>query len=58
MSKSDLRTNLATAMELLGFSWNSKRWWLAPIIVALLLLGFIVGFLETSAVAPFVYALF
>jgi len=35
-----------------------KCYWLLPIVIALLLFGLLVVFTETSAVAPFVYALF
>ena len=35
-----------------------KKFWLAPIIIALLLLGFLVVFAQGSAVAPFIYTLF
>jgi len=35
-----------------------KKWWLAPIIVMLLLLGFLIFFAQGSAVAPFIYTLF
>ena len=43
--------------EVLGFLSDSKKWWLAPIIVALLLIG--IGIvLGGTAVAPFIYATF
>lgn len=35
-----------------------KKFWLAPIIVVLLLLGFLIVFTQSSALAPFIYALF
>ncbi len=35
-----------------------KKWWLAPIIVLLFLLGILIFFAESSAVAPFIYTLF
>ena len=35
-----------------------KKFWLAPIIIVLLLLGALIVFTESSAVAPFVYTLF
>ncbi len=35
-----------------------KRWWLAPIVIFLLLLGALIIFTEGSALAPFIYALF
>ena len=44
--------------ELWDFMKVRKRWWLAPIIIVLLLLGFLIIFTESSAVAPFIYTLF
>jgi hypothetical protein len=35
-----------------------KRYWLLPIVAVLLLLGALIVFTQTSAVAPFIYALF
>jgi hypothetical protein len=55
--RSSVRDNLATAQELLTFLWRSRIWWLTPIVVVILLASFLV-FLEGSAVAPFIYALF
>ena len=45
-------------MELWGFMKVRKKFWLAPIIIILLLLGLLIIFTESSAVAPFIYALF
>jgi len=44
--------------ELWGFMRVRKKFWLAPIIMILLLLGLLIIFTESSAVAPFIYALF
>ena len=35
-----------------------KRWCLLPIIIMLLLLGALIIFTESSAIAPFIYTLF
>ncbi|MFQ6102804.1 MAG: DUF5989 family protein [Candidatus Glassbacteria bacterium] len=35
-----------------------KKWWLGPIVLILLLLGFFIIFTEGSALAPFIYAIF
>ncbi len=35
-----------------------KKWWLAPIIIFLLLLGALIIFTQGSALAPFIYTLF
>lgn len=44
--------------ELWAFLKVRKKWWLAPIIVSLLLLGLLLVSAQGSAVAPFVYTLF
>lgn len=44
--------------ELWEFLRFRKRYWLLPIIIVLLMLGALIVFTETSAVAPFIYALF
>jgi len=44
--------------ELLIFLWKRKLWWLMPIIIFLVLLGLILIFTQSSAVAPFIYSLF
>jgi len=49
---------LAILKELWDFLKMRKRWWLAPIIIVLLLLGVLIIFTESSAVAPFIYTLF
>jgi len=44
--------------ELWDFMKVRKKMWLAPIIILLLLLGALIVFTESSAVAPFIYTLF
>ena len=44
--------------DLWGFMKERKKFWLAPIIIVLLLLGLLVVFAQGSAVAPFIYTLF
>ena len=44
--------------EFFQFLWEAKLWWMAPMIILLLLLGILIIFAETSPVAPFVYTLF
>ncbi|HSN81904.1 MAG TPA: DUF5989 family protein [Polyangiales bacterium] len=43
--------------ELVGFLRANKKWWLAPILIAILLLGLLVV-LGGTAAAPFIYTLF
>jgi competence protein ComGC len=49
-------------LEFLSDLWNfmrvRKKFWLAPIIVVLLLLSILIVIAEGTAVAPFVYTLF
>ena len=44
--------------DLWDFMRVRKKFWLAPIIIILLLLGLLIVFAEGTAVAPFVYTLF
>jgi hypothetical protein len=44
--------------ELLGFLWERKLWWLMPMVSVLLLLGILLIFAQSSAIAPFIYTLF
>lgn len=43
--------------ELVAFVRHSKKWWLTPILIALLLIGILV-MLSGSIAAPFLYTLF
>lgn len=46
-------------LELWAFLRVRKKYWLAPIILALvLLMGLIVAAAQSSVVSPFIYALF
>jgi len=45
-------------LELWEFLRVRKNWWLLPILVFLLLVGVLLVFSESSAVAPFIYTLF
>ena len=40
------------------FLLENKKWWIAPIVLLLLMLGVLLVFTEGSALAPFIYALF
>ena len=44
--------------DLWDFMRVRKKFWLAPIIIVLLLLGVLMGLAEGSAVAPFIYTIF
>ena len=44
--------------DLWGFMIERKKFWLAPIIIIMLLLGGLLILSQGSAVAPFIYTLF
>ncbi len=44
--------------DLWQFMRERKKFWLAPLILVLLLLGILIVFGGSSALAPFVYTLF
>ena len=44
--------------DLWDFMRVRKKFWLAPIIIVLLLLGGLIVLAEGSAVAPFIYTIF
>ena len=43
--------------EFWGLLRDNKKWWLTPVVVALILMGALV-ILSGTAVAPFIYTLF
>ena len=49
---------LGIVKELFSFLAEEKMWWLVPIVAALLLLGLLLIFAQSSVVAPFIYTLF
>ena len=48
--------------SLIGEFWDfmkvRKKWWLLPIIIMLILVGILIIFGQSSALSPFIYALF
>ncbi len=54
--------NAMAKMQVLGEFWQflkqEKKYWLAPIVLVLVLLGLLLVFAQSSAVAPFIYTLF
>jgi hypothetical protein len=44
--------------ELWAFMKVRKKWWLAPIVITMLLLSVLIVVTGSSPVAPFIYALF
>jgi hypothetical protein len=49
---------LETLKDLWGFMRQNRKFWLAPFVMVLLLLGVLLVLAEYSAVAPFIYTLF
>jgi hypothetical protein len=44
--------------DLWGFMRERKKFWLAPIILVMILLGALIVFAQGSSLAPFIYTLF
>ncbi|HJR66426.1 MAG TPA: DUF5989 family protein [Gemmatimonadaceae bacterium] len=44
--------------ELWAFMRERKKFWLAPILVVLLMVGALLVFAQGSALAPFIYTIF
>ena len=44
--------------ELLLFLKERKKWWMAPILIVLVLVGALLVFAQTSVLAPFIYTIF
>ncbi|MDI6686756.1 MAG: DUF5989 family protein [Desulfobacterales bacterium] len=51
-------SKLSIILEFWDFLKVRKKWWLAPIIIFLVLIGAMLILAEGSAVAPFIYTLF
>ena len=48
----------ALERELFAYMSARKKWWLAPIILVLLIFGGLLILAQGSAVAPFIYTVF
>ena len=57
-SDRDIGTVEVKYFELLDFLKERKKWWIAPIVIILVLFGSLIMLAEGSAIAPFIYALF
>lgn len=44
--------------EILAFILAEKKYWLAPLLIAFALLGLLLVFSQSSALAPFIYTIF
>jgi len=56
-NKQELESNPSFFSDLIQFMRQSKKWWLAPLAIVILLLGGLIILANTSA-APFIYSLF
>ncbi len=56
---SGLNKRLKVVRELLQFLWEYKIWWMAPIVIVLLLVaGLVIFTINNPTAVPFVYTLF
>ena len=53
-----MQTNLEVVGEFLLFLWQRKLWWLMPMVIVLLLFGFLLVFASTSGLGPLIYTFF
>jgi uncharacterized protein DUF5989 len=51
-------SKLIVVRELWGFMRENKKFWLAPIVITLVLVGLLLIVAKSSAIAPFIYTLF
>jgi hypothetical protein len=49
---------MSTLAELWAYMRMRKKWWLAPVLVVLLIVGALLVFAQGSALAPFIYTIF
>ncbi|HVI82810.1 MAG TPA: DUF5989 family protein [Chthoniobacterales bacterium] len=49
---------VAIIREFFEFLRERKKWWIAPILVFLVLFGVLVIFASSSTLAPFIYSFF
>ncbi len=58
ITNGDTRPMLEFLKDLWDFMRERKKFWLAPIVIVMVLLGGLIVFAQGSAVAPFIYTLF
>jgi hypothetical protein len=51
------KSNPILLVELWHFLRQTKKWWLFPVVVTLLMLGLLI-WMSSTAAAPFIYTLF
>ncbi len=53
-----MNEKLSILREFWSFLRVRKKWWLAPVMLVLLLVGLLLVLSESSALAPLIYSLF
>jgi hypothetical protein len=53
-----LQTFFDSAQDFWGFLTKRKKYWLAPLVITLVVMGGLMLFAQGSAIAPFIYTLF
>jgi len=53
-----MSNNKSLIIEIWLFLKERKAWWLTPIVILLIITGMLIIFGQSSAVSPFIYALF
>jgi Family of unknown function (DUF5989) len=51
-------SKLSTAKQMVHFIFQSKKYWLLPLLIILVLFGLLIVFTQSSALAPFIYTIF
>jgi len=52
------KSKLSIFAEIWILMKEHKKWWIGPIIVLLVMIGIVIVFAESSAIAPFIYTIF
>ncbi len=52
------REQTGVLREFMDYMGSNKKWWLTPILVALLLVGILAILVSNPVTAPFIYTLF
>ena len=57
-NKGFFKRQFSIVADLWNFMKVRKKWWLLPILLTLVIVGALVIFSQSSALSPFIYALF
>ena len=44
--------------QIFVYLWKNRLWWLMPMVIVLLTVGFLLVFASASGIGPFIYTLF